>query len=118
MVIVYKNQDETIGILYPVQEVLEALYASDINPFFAIAEKDVPAPYQYATAWDTSGVPTTFAEYNTPYWIVPASDIPTDRSQRNLWTWDSPTPPDGFGGQSNEFTEEQLQALYAAGVIQ
>jgi hypothetical protein len=42
-----------------------------------IAAKDVPA--------------------GVPYRILPASEIPTDRSQRALWTADF-SSPDGYGG--------------------
>lgn len=85
--IIYKNQDNSIAIIVPSDE---ALTFATIEQ---IAEKDVP--------------------YNLPYWIVPTSDIPTDRTFRNAWEIDeSFGEPDGFGGESNEFDEELLKAYY------
>lgn len=81
--IIYKNQDNSIAIIVPSDE---ALTFATIEQ---IAEKDVP--------------------YNLPYWIVPTSDIPTDRTFRNAWEIDeSFGEPDGFGGESNEFDAELL----------
>ena len=58
-----------------------------------IAEKDVPL--------------------NLPYWIVPTSDITTDRTFREAWEIDeSFSEPDGFGGENNEFDEELLRKYY------
>ena len=90
--VIYQNIDETISILIPATEVLEAVGLS------AIAEKDVPK--------------------NLPYWLVDSADIPTDRSQRSAWRIDaSMGDPAGFGGESNEFTDDELLALYNTGVI-
>ena len=90
--IIYKNQDNSVSVLIPAQEVLDTVGLQ------AIAEKDVPQ--------------------DLPYWLVDASVIPSDRSQRNAWEIDeSMGDPDGFGGVRNEFTEEQLLALYQQGVI-
>ena len=90
--IIYKNQDNSVSVLIPTQEVLDTVGLQ------AIAEKDVPQ--------------------DLPYWLVDASEIPSDRSQRNAWEIDeSLGTPDGFGGKSNEFTDEQLLALYQQGVI-
>ena len=63
----------------------------------AIAEKDVPE--------------------NLPYWIVKKEDIPSDRSDRNRWVLGDMPEPDGFGGKSNEFTDEQLKKLFEKGII-
>jgi hypothetical protein len=72
MRIIYKNTDGTIAVLIPTQEALD-VYGID-----AIALKDTP-----------SGL---------PYWIVPITDIPTDRSQREAWTMDEvANPPTGYG---------------------
>jgi hypothetical protein len=85
--IIYKNLDNSIGILIPTEEVLKFATLLDV------AEKDVP--------------------HNLPYWIVPTSDIPTDRTFRNAWEIDeSFGEPDGFGGESNEFDEELLRKYY------
>ena len=56
--IVYKNDDETISIIVPADCGLT---------IEQIAAKDVPAGKEYH--------------------IVNASDIPSDRTFRNAWTW-------------------------------
>ena len=85
--IIYKNQDNSVSVLIPAQEVLNTVGLQ------AIAEKDVPT--------------------NLPYWIVPTSDIPTDRTFRNAWEIDeSFGEPDGFGGENNEFDDELLRKYY------
>lgn len=89
--VIYKNQDGSVGILVPAQSVL------DIVGLKAIAEKDVPQ--------------------DLPYWLVMDADIPSDRSERNQWVWDTTKTPDGFGGASSEFTDAQLLALYNGGVV-
>ena len=89
--IIYKNQDNSIAILIPTEEVLSAVGLA------AIAEKDVP--------------------HNLPYWFADVSQIPSDRSARDAWEIDeSLGTPDGFGGESNEFTDDQLLVLYQQGV--
>jgi hypothetical protein len=83
MKIIFKNKDDSIGIITPTEEALS--FAS----IEAIAEKDVPK--------------------DLPYWIVEDSVIPTDRTFRNCWEVDeSFGEPDGFGGESNEFDAELL----------
>lgn len=90
--IIYKNPDNTVAVLIPAQEVLDTVGLQ------AIAEKDVPQ--------------------DCPYWFANAEGIPSDRSHRDAWEIDeSMGDPDGFGGQSNEFTDEQLMQLYKSGVI-
>ena len=87
MKIVFKNKDNSIGIITPTSEALSFATIEQI------AEKDVP--------------------HNLPYWVVPTSDIPTDRTFRNAWEIDeSFGEPDGFGGESNEFDEELLKVYY------
>ena len=87
MRIIYKNLDNSVGVIIPTQEVLK--FAAVIQ----VAEKDVP--------------------YNLPYWIVEDSVIPTDRTFRSAWEIDENFgKPDGFGGESNEFDEELLKAYY------
>ena len=90
--IIYKNQDNSVAVLIPAQEVLDTIGLK------AIAEKDVPQ--------------------DLPYWFASESDIPSDRTARNAWEIDEAMgDPDGFGGVSNEFTDEQLLVLYQQGVI-
>lgn len=90
--ILYKNHDNSVAILIPSPDVLLTVGIK------VIAEKDVPQ--------------------DLPYWIVDASQIPTDRTFREAWEIDeSLGDPDGFGGTSNEFTDEQLAQLYKQGVI-
>ena len=92
MKIIFKNQDNSIGIITPTSEALS--FATVIQ----VAEKDVP--------------------YNLPYWIVEDSVIPENRTFRSAWEIDeSMGEPDGFGKESNEFTDEQLLLLYNGGVI-
>ena len=89
--IIYKNKDNSVAVLIPAQEVLDAVGLQ------SIAEKDVPQ--------------------DLPYWLVMDTDIPSDRSERNQWILEDMPEPDGFGKESNEFTDEELQALYSQGVI-
>lgn len=87
MKIVFKNQDNSIGIITPTDEALSFATIAQI------AEKDVP--------------------HNLPYWIVEDSLIPTDRTFRSAWEVDeSFGSPSGFGGESNEFDDELLKAYY------
>jgi len=88
MIVIFKNEDNAIGVLTPTDEALSFATIEQI------AEKDVP--------------------YNLPYWIRPVSDIPTDRTYRNAWEIDPAWgDPDGFGGESNEFDAELLEAYNA-----
>jgi len=85
--IIYKNQDNSVSVLIPTREAL------NFATIKQIAEKDVP--------------------HNLPYWIVPTSDIPTDRTFRGAWEIDeSFGKPYGFGGENNEFDEELLRKYY------
>lgn len=85
--IIYKNQDNSIGIITPTDEAMKFATLSDV------AEKDVP--------------------HNLPYWIVDASAIPSDRTFRGAWEIDeSFGEPHGFGGENNEFDEELLRKYY------
>ena len=87
MKIIFKNKDNSVGIITPTNE---ALGFATIEQ---IAEKDVP--------------------YNLPYWIVEDLIIPTDRTFRSVWEIDeSMGKPTGFGGESNEFDDELLKAYY------
>ena len=87
--IIYKNQDNSIAVLVPTDEVLK--FATVIQ----VAEKDVP--------------------HNLPYWIVEDSVIPTDRTFRSAWEIDETLgEPDGFGGENNQF-DSSLLAIYNQG---
>ena len=87
MKIIFKNEDNSIGIITPTDEALSFATIEQI------AEKDCP--------------------YNLPYWIVDDSTIPTDRTFRSAWEIDENFgKPDGFGGLSNEFDDKLLEAYY------
>ena len=79
MKIIFKNEDNSIGIITPTDEAL-SLYSIE-----AIAKKDVP--------------------HNLPYKIVEDDVIPTDREFRNAWTIDAAELTDGVGGELNTFEE-------------
>ena len=128
MKIIFKNEDNSIGIITPTDEALSFVTIEQI------AEKDCPSPYEYPTKWEkvvktreqevynelekttevlvieyTEDIPIEWSEYHTPYWIVEDSVIPTDRTFRSAWEMDeSFGNPDGFGGESNEFDSELL----------
>ena len=76
-VIIYKQDNGVAAIVVPSQEALDA------HGIMAIAIKDVPA--------------------GKPFKIVDASDILSDRSDRDAWTVDDVDLTDGVGGKSNEF---------------
>ena len=85
MKIIFKNQDNSIGIITPTEEALSFATIKQI------AEKDVPQ--------------------DLPYWIVEDLAIPEDRTFRSAWEIDeSFEKPDGFGGESNQFDEALLKA--------
>ncbi len=85
--IIYKNKDNSVSIIIPSQEVLDAVGLQ------AIAEKDVPQ--------------------DLPYWLANDTDIPSDRTFRSAWEIDEGFgKPNGFGGESNEFDSELLKAYY------
>ena len=87
MKIIYKNPDNSIGIITPTDEALSFATIEQV------AEKDVP--------------------HNLPYWIVDVSAIPSDRTFRSAWEIDeSFGEPDGFGGENNEFDAELLRKYY------
>ena len=87
MKIIFKNEDNSIGIITPTDEALSFATIEQI------AEKDVV--------------------HNLPYWIVEDSVIPTDRTFRSAWEIDeSFGKPTGFGGESNEIDDELLKAYY------
>ena len=111
MKIIFKNQDNSIGIITPTDEALSFATIEQI------AEKDVPAPYKYPSKWgvddDGEDIVLEYQIYSTPYWIVEDSIIPTDRTFRSAWEInESFGKPDGFGGESNQFDDELLKAYY------
>lgn len=75
-VIIFKNDNGGVSVVYPTPEAL-AVYGIQ-----AIALKDVPS--------------------GKPFKIIDASDLP-DRSQRPLWDVDEADLTDGIGADSNEF---------------
>lgn len=76
-VIIYRQDNGRVAIIRPTQEALERYGIA------AIAAKDVPA--------------------GKPYKIIAASEVPTDRSARNLWSVDEAVLTDGVGAESAEF---------------
>lgn len=82
-VILYK-QENKICVLSPVQAI------ADIVDFVAIAQKDVPV--------------------GCPYWIIDASTLPN--AQQETWEIDETQySPDGYGGESNEFSVDIQQQI-------
>jgi hypothetical protein len=69
--IIYKQNNGVVAIITPTPDALMAMSITDI------AAKDVPT--------------------GKPYKIVDASEIPADRSQRELWTVDEADLTDGVG---------------------
>jgi hypothetical protein len=78
-VVIYKQDDGVVAIIRPTEEAI-ALYGIE-----QIAAKDVPA--------------------GKPYKIMDASEIPSDRSQRNAWTADEADLTDGVGAEYDTFPE-------------
>lgn len=82
-IIIYKNTNNSVSIITPT---MEALAIASIKE---VAEKDVP--------------------FGLPYWVTRVSSVPTDRTFRDAWEIDeSFGAPDGFGGESNEFSNTIL----------
>ena len=79
--IVFKNPDNSIGIITPTNEALS------FTAIEQIAEKDTPT--------------------GLPYWIVDVAAIPTDRTFRDAWEVDEAElgEPHGFGGELSCFVE-------------
>ncbi|MEA4864174.1 MAG: hypothetical protein VB088_02110 [Sphaerochaeta sp.] len=80
MRIVYRNIDESVGIIIPIFECLS------VHGLRQIALKDVPA--------------------GLPFWLVKENEIPSDRTFREAWEipreWGN---PDGYGSEYNTFEE-------------
>lgn len=70
-VIIYKQDNGVVAVIYPTQEALDAIGIG------AIAAKDVPT--------------------GKPYKIIDSTDLPADRNQRNGWTVDDAELNDGVG---------------------
>ena len=77
LVIIFQNADGGVSVILPTQEALAS------HTITEVALKDVPA--------------------GKPFKIINASELPTDRANRNLWTVDTAMLTDGVGGSSDEF---------------
>jgi hypothetical protein len=75
-VIIFKNEDGGVGVMYPVQHYVD-LYGID-----AVARKDVKA--------------------GTPFKIIDTEQLPMDIDQAR-WDVDEADLTDGVGSESNEF---------------
>ena len=80
--IIFKNQDNSIGIITATDEALSFATLEQI------AEKDVPSGLEYV--------------------IVNTDVIPTDRTFRECWELEPNAIFDGVGSESNEFPEEDI----------
>jgi ribosomal protein S12 len=69
--IIYKNPDNSVGIIVPSDEALQSMTIEQI------ANKDVPTGLKYK--------------------IVDVSEVPSDREFRNAWTIDEAELTDGIG---------------------
>ena len=69
--IIYKNPDNTVGIIVPSDNALKIMSIENI------AKKDVPTGLKYK--------------------IVDLSEVPSDREFRNAWTIDEAELTDGVG---------------------
>jgi len=78
-VVIYKQDNGVVAIIRPTEEAL------NLSGIEAIAAKDVPA--------------------GKPYKIVDATEIPSDRSQRDAWTVDDAELTDGVGAEYDTFLE-------------
>lgn len=76
----------TQKIIYPVNDGIAVIHPTGELPFEEVCRKDVPA--------------------NTPYLIVDASVIPTDRTFRGAWQADF-SNPDGYGIGADAWFAEQ-----------
>jgi hypothetical protein len=76
-VIIFQNNEGGVAVVIPSPEALAS------HAIQEVAIKDVPA--------------------GKPFKIIDASELPTDRTERNLWTVDAALLTDGVGGESNEF---------------
>lgn len=77
--VIFKNDDNSIGIIAPSQEALDRFGIE------AIAKKDCPE--------------------GLPFWIVDQTEIPTDREFRDAWEADEELlgEPHGYGHKEHTF---------------
>ena len=85
-VIIYKQDNGQVAIVYPIQEVID-LYGLD-----AIAKKDVPSGKAYK--------------------IIDSDDLPTDLIFFNAWTVDENLLTDGVGDEYNMFLDDPQHPDY------
>ena len=85
-VIIYKQDNGQVAIVYPIQEVID-LYGLD-----AIAKKDVPSGKAYK--------------------IVDSDDLPTDLIFFNAWTVDESLLTDGVGDEHDMFLDDPQHPDY------
>lgn len=78
-VIVFQNEDGSIGVIHPSNEVLGKYTVKQV------AEKDCPA--------------------GLPYIIIDSSEIPESRTFRSAWELPADTKFDGVGSESYTFKE-------------
>jgi len=82
-IVIFKNKNNTFSILIPTQEAME------IATIQQIAEKDVPA--------------------GCPYWVTDVSELPQNIPVEAIYIDENEFPPDGYGGESNEFSAEIVE---------
>lgn len=82
-VVVFKNTDGNFALLVPTQEALQFATIDQI------AVKDVPS--------------------GCPYWIIDTSLLPENIPIEAIYIDENETPPNGYGGDSNEFSPEVIQ---------
>lgn len=81
---IYKNDDGSISIITPTQEVID-MFSSEREALQKVCEKDVP--------------------FGRKFIIIDESILPEDREFRNAWTIDDTELTDGVGGEFNTFEE-------------
>ena len=81
---IYKNDDGSISIITPTQEVID-MFSSEGEALQKVCEKDVP--------------------FGRKFIIIDESILPDSREFRNAWTIDDAELTDGVGGELNTFEE-------------
>lgn len=81
---IYKNDDGSISIITPTQEVID-MFSSEREALQKVCEKDVP--------------------FGRKFIIIDESIFPDSREFRNAWTIDDAELTDGIGGELNTFEE-------------
>lgn len=87
-VIIYKNPLGNVTVVIPTEEALRS------HSIQEIAEKDVPA--------------------GLPFKIIPATDVPADRTFRNAWDVDEAILTDGVGAEHDMFITDPAHPNYVA----